>query len=137
VEAVQQQPGQEEQQQGAGVQQQVCEQPKGPWNPEGFAWRKLDPKFAAQVFKGTGDERRLLQAKMMEAEAAGGHVSLDHVHETAKRMQGGFTGMLIAMSATGTVLGWWHVYSTSLQDVESKLKELDQRQRSQYGEVGL
>jgi hypothetical protein len=124
------------QQQGAGVQQQGLQQPRGPWDPEGFAWRKLDSKFVAQVFNETGEERRQLQAIMMEAEAAGGHVSLDHVHETAKRMQGGFTGMLIAMSALGTVLGYWHVYSTSLQDVERQLKDLNKRQLIQHGEVG-
>jgi hypothetical protein len=131
-----QQPDAAGQQQGPGVQQlQGVEQPKGPWDPEGFAWRQLDPKFAAKVFNSTGDERRVLQARMMAAEPAGGHVSLDHVHQTAKRMQGGFIGMVIAMSASGTVLGFWNVYSTSLQDIESQLRALDQRQRSQHGQV--
>jgi hypothetical protein len=128
---------QEQHQQGSGGQQKKgLEQPRGPWDPEGFAWRQLDPKFAAKVFNSTGDERRVLQAEMMAAEPAGGHVSLDHVHQTAKRMQGGFIGMLIAMGASGTVLGYWNVYSTSLKDVERQLRALDQRQRSLHGQVG-
>jgi hypothetical protein len=78
----------------------------------------------------------VLQAKMMAAEPPGGHVSLDHVHQTAKRMQGGFIGMCIAMSGSGTVLGYWNVFSTSLKDVEQQLRALDQRQRKLDGEVG-
>ena len=118
------------QQQWGGVQQ-----PRGPWDPEGFAWRKLDSKFVAKVFNTTGDARQLLQARMMAREPAGGHVSLDHVHQTAKRMQGGFTGMVIAMSASGTVLGFWNVYSTSLMDIEKQLQDLDRRQRAEHGQV--
>jgi len=71
----------------------------------------------------------------MAREPAGGHVSLDHVHQTAKRMQGGFIGMVIAMSASGTVLGFWNVYSTSLKDIEKQLQDLDRRQRAEHGQV--
>lgn len=131
-----QQSGPAEPQQDAGQQQWGgVQQPRGPWDPEGFAWRKLDSKFVAKVFNTTGDARQLLQARMMAREPAGGHVSLDHVHQTAKRMQGGFTGMVIAMSASGTVLGFWNVYSTSLMDIEKQLQDLDRRQRAEHGQV--
>jgi hypothetical protein len=36
---------------------------------------------------------------MMSQEPAGGHMSLDHVHETANCQQGGIKGTLIAMGA--------------------------------------
>jgi hypothetical protein len=112
------------------------EQLRGPWDPQGFAYRKLDSKLKARVFNDTGDARRQLQALMMSQEPAGGHVSLDHVHETAKRQQGGFIGTLIAMGASGLVLGFWNVFSTSLHDIETQLRDLDQRQRRQHGQVG-
>eukprot|EP00775_Hariotina_reticulata_P012129 gene12129-12267_t len=75
-----------------------------------------------------------LQAKMMAEEPVDGHLSLDHVHETAKRMAGGYTGMLIAMGASGLVTGYWNVFSTSLKDVEKQLQQLDQNQRVKHGQ---
>jgi hypothetical protein len=133
----QQQQKQKQKQQGSPGQEQAdVEQLRGPWDPQGFAYRKLDSKLTARVFNDTGDARRQLQALMMSQEPAGGHVSLDHVHETAKRQQGGFIGTLIAMGASGLVLGFWNVFSTSLHDIETQLRDLDQRQRRQHGQVG-
>jgi hypothetical protein len=43
---------------------------------------------------------------------------------------------MIAMGASGLVLGFWNVFSTSLQDIETQLRDLDQRQRRQHGQVG-
>lgn len=129
----------EHQQQHQHQQQQTApavDAVKGPWDATGFAWRKLDPKFAATVFNSTGDARRQLQIKMMAEEPVDGHLSLDHVHETAKRMAGGYTGMLIAMGASGLVTGYWNVFSTSLKDVETQLQQLDQNQRVKHGQVG-
>jgi hypothetical protein len=57
------------------------------------------------------------------------------VHQLAKRMEGGYTGMLIACGASGYVLGFWNVYSTSLKDVMPQIKALNQRQLAQYNTV--
>ena len=95
----------------------------------------LTPSLLPWCSARQGGARRQLQQQMMEQEAAGGHVSLDHVHQTAKRMAGGDIGMLIAMGGSGLVLGHWNVYSTSLEDVSRQLKELDARQRKLHNEV--
>lgn len=108
---------------------------RGPWDPEGFAWSRVDAKWASDLFTKTGGDSRQLQKQMMDQEPADGHVSLDHVHQTAKRVQGGYIGMLIAMGASGLVLDYFWVFSTSLEDVAKQLKELDQRQRSLHGKV--
>lgn len=63
---------------------------------------------------------------MLAAEPAGCHVSPDHVHQTAKHMQGGARHSF-ALSASAVL---WYVYSTSLQDIERQLKVMDQCQHA-------
>jgi hypothetical protein len=66
---------------------------------------------------------------------ASGHISLDQVHEVAKRMQGDFLGTLIACGASGVVLGFWYVHSTSMRDVQQSLMELWEQSMRQHGKV--
>lgn len=80
-----------------------------------------------------GEVQRQLYVQMMEQEEAGGWVSLDHVFEVAKRMKSSHKAMLIAVGASGVVLGFWNVHSTSLRDVEQQLKQLDARERQRSG----
>jgi hypothetical protein len=108
---------------------------RGAWDPLGFAFHQLTAEKAKRAFKQAGAAQRILQADMMAREAADGSLSLDHVHQTAKRMQGAHIGMLIACGASGVVLGYWNVLSTSLGDVEVQLKQLDERQRAEHGKV--
>lgn len=112
-------------------------QPRGPWDPEGFAFRKLDNKLAMNVFTLGGNDQRDLYRQLMDHEPAGGSLSLDHVHDVAKRMNSKHIGMLIACGGSGLVLGFWNVYSTSLVDVKRQLQELDARQRKLYDTVSI
>jgi hypothetical protein len=72
----------------------------------------------------------------MQGLPAGGHVSLDYVHQPAQRMQGDYLGMLIACGASGVVLGFWNVHSTSVRDVQQSLTDLRTRSLRLHGEVG-
>jgi len=107
--------------------------PRGPWDPLGFAYRKLDNKIAMKAFTQGGDDQRDLYRQLMDQEPAGGSLSLDHVHDVAKRMKSKHIGMLIACGGSGLVLGFWNVYSTSLMDVKQQLQDLDARQKELYG----
>lgn len=66
---------------------------------------------------------------MMQLEQADGCVSLDHVIETAKRIKSDDKAQLIAVGASGNVLGWWCTPSTSLADVADDLKRLNDQQQ--------
>jgi hypothetical protein len=67
---------------------------------------------------------------MLLLEQADGFVSLDHVMETAKRVKSSDKATLIAVGASGNVLGWWFTSSTSLADVAEDLEQLNARQNS-------
>jgi hypothetical protein len=107
----------------------------GPWDSDGFAQKQLDGSLASRVFTEAGSLQLHLQHQMLQQEQAEGHVSLDHVHQLAKRMEGSYEGMLIACGASGNVLGFWNVFSTSLMDAVQQIRALDQQQRALYNTV--
>jgi hypothetical protein len=96
----------------------------------GFGFVPLNPQFAAEVYQLLGEPRWQLQRAMLLLEQAEGFISLDHVIETAKRVKSSDTAMLIAVGASGNVLGWWFTSSTSLAEVADDLKQLNDRQQS-------
>lgn len=106
-----------------------------PFDRGGFALKALSSQFAADIYMGHSKRQEPLQIAHMQGLQAGGHISLDHVHQVAKRMQGDFLGTLIACGASGVVLGFWHVHSTSMRDVQQSLKGLRERSMRQHGEV--
>jgi hypothetical protein len=106
-----------------------------PFDREGFALKALSSQFAVDIYMGHSRRQEQLQVAHMHGLSAGGHISLDHVHQVAKRMQGDFLGTLIACGASGVVLGFWHVHSTSMRDVQESLKRLRERSMRQDGEV--
>lgn len=107
----------------------------GVWHEEGFNWSALDNSTATAAYQAAGAQRWELQGFMLEGQKAEGILSLDHVMEVAKRMLGGYKGMLIACGAAGNVLGYWPVYSTSLEDVRTQLQQLNERERASTGKV--
>jgi hypothetical protein len=84
---------------------------------------------------GHSKRQERLQISHMQGLASGGHVSLDHVHQLSKRMQGDYLGTLIACGASGVVLGFWHVHSTSLRDVQQNLEDVRKRSLRMHKEV--
>ena len=106
-----------------------------PFDRRGFALKALSSQLAADIYMGHSKRQEQLQVAHMQRLPAGGHISLDHVHQVAKRMQGDFLGTLIACGASGVVLGFWHVHSTSMRDVQQSLKDLRERSIRQHGEV--
>jgi hypothetical protein len=81
---------------------------------------------------GHSKRQEHLQIAHMRGLPASGHISLDHVHEVAQRMQGDFLGTLIACGASGVVLGFWYVHSTSMRDVQQSLQELWEQSMRQH-----
>jgi hypothetical protein len=106
-----------------------------PYDKQGFALSTLNSQFAADVFMGHSKQQEQLQVAHMQGLASGGHVSLDHVHQLSKRMQGDYLGTLIACGASGVVLGFWHVHSTSMHDVQQSLRDLRARSVDRHQEV--
>lgn len=98
------------------------------WGSEGFGLSKLESGMVSDLYLALGRPRWQLQHGMMLMEQAEGFVSVDHVIETAKRIKGDSTAMLIACGKTGNVLDWWFTPSTSLFDVLPDLKALNARQ---------
>jgi hypothetical protein len=84
----------------------------------GFVWRQLDATFAAKSSTSEGLSAGSCRQRI-GAEPAGdtvtGSVALDHARQTAKRMQGGFMGMVIALTPSATMLSYCNMYSTSLK----------------------
>jgi hypothetical protein len=102
---------------------------RGPWDPLGYGYRKLEPKYAVEVYQQIREQRWRLQRAMLMHEQAHGFISFDHVMETAKRIKGTDKAMLIACGASGNVLEWWTTTSTSLAEVAEDLKQLSSRQK--------
>lgn len=107
----------------------------GAYDKQGFALNLLNSQFAVDVFMGHSKQQEQLQVAHMQGLASGGHVSLDHVHQLSKRMQGDYLGTLIACGASGVVLGFWHVHSTSMHDVQQSLRDLRARSVDRHKEV--
>lgn len=103
---------------------------EGIWQKEGFGFSKLEPGLVSDIYLALGRQRWSLQRGMQLLEQADGHVSVDHVIQTAKRVKGDSKAMLIACGATGNVLDWWFTTSTSLYELVPDLKALNERQDS-------
>ena len=108
---------------------------KGAWDPAGFDYQRLDAALATAAYKAVGFGRWQLQSLLQASERTEGVLALDHVMEVAKRMQGGFKGMLMACGASGNIVGHWPVYSTSLDEVREELLALHAKEEAR-GEVG-
>lgn len=73
-------------------------------------------------------DRSSLQRRILRSEQADGFVSLDHVVDPGKRIQGDTKAMLVACGSSGNVLDWWCTTSTSLHEVAEDLQQLDKQQ---------
>jgi hypothetical protein len=102
---------------------------KGPWAKDGFNYSSLEPSLATAAYLSVGQARWELHELLLISQTADKVASLDHVIQVAKRMQGGYKGMLIVCGASGNVLGYWRVNTASLEEVLPELTEIAERER--------